>query len=113
MSRVLRSFIDIFGLLNRGRFQEKVDDHLEKAFEELAAQPDEKGEATVTLTFKLTRIGDRVDIKPAVKSKLPEEKGFSSTPLFAVDGGLSTQHPSQRDMFPRDAEERRRERDGA
>ena len=50
-----------------------------------------------------------------VKSKLPEDKAFSETPFWTLDGGLSVQHPSQTDMFagPRDAAERPRNQETA
>jgi hypothetical protein len=80
------------------------------AIASLENQPTEKGSATITLTVTLNFESGRLDIKPSVKSKLPEEKSFAGTPFWSHDGGLSTQHPSQADMFgPRDAEERQRE----
>ncbi|VTZ24052.1 hypothetical protein MPC1_16100002 [Methylocella tundrae] len=41
----------------------------------------------------------RLEIKPSIKSKLPEEKAFSGTPFWTHEGALSVQHPSQIDMF--------------
>ncbi len=103
-TRVIRSFIESLGLLSKGKFSEKCDEHFRKALEELEALPAGKGTATITLTLALTYEDGRLDLKPTVKSKLPEEKGFTGTPFWCVDGGLSTQHPSQHDMFgPRDA----------
>ena len=102
--RIIRTLPEMLGLLSRGRFVEKCDEHVRKAIEELQALPNEKGTATVTITLTLTYESDRLDLKPAVKSKLPEEKGFTGTPFWTVDGGLSTQHPSQLDLLgPRDA----------
>ena len=97
--RVIRSVIETMGLLSRGKFSEKCDEHFRKALEELEALPGEKGTATLTLTLTLTYESGRLDLKPSVKSKLPEEKGFTGTPFWTVDGGLSVQHPSQHDMF--------------
>lgn len=113
--RPIRSFVDMLALLSRGRFIEKLDEHLNTALETLEAIPSEKGSATITLAVTLNYDSGRIDIKPAVKSKLPEEKAFSGTPFWAVDGALSVQHPSQIDMFagPRDAEMRQRDRDMA
>lgn len=108
--RTLRRLTDILGLLSKGRFSEKCDEHFEEAMKTLEALPNEKGTATITLTLTLLYESGRIDIKPAIKSKLPEEKAFSSTPFWAHEGGVSTQHPSQADMFgPREASERIRE----
>ncbi len=103
-TRVIRNVLETMGLLSRGKFSEKCDEHFRKAVEELELLPGEKGTATITITLTLNFESGRLDLKPAVKSKLPEEKGFTGTPFWCVDGGLSVQHPSQHDMFgPRDA----------
>lgn len=111
--RPIRRFSEMLELLSRGKFTEKCDEHLNKAIETLEAMPDQKGVATLTLTITLNYQEGRLDAKPAVKSKLPDEKGFGGTPFWTVDGALSVQHPSQFDMFrgPQDADERRRDRD--
>lgn len=109
--RAIRRFVDMLGLLNRGRFVEKLDEHLNSALETLEALPGEKGKATITCVIDINFESGRLDIRPSVKSKLPEEKAFSETPFWAFEGGLSVQHPSQMDMFgPRDADERQRDR---
>lgn len=110
MSRIIRSFADTLGLLNRGRFVEKCDEHLAEALQTLEALPGEKGTATITVALTINYESGRLDIKPAIKSKLPEEKAFAGTPFWSHEGGLSVQHPSQIDMFgPRAAEERLRD----
>lgn len=101
--RLIRSTMTTLGLLNRGRFVERCDEHLTEAIAALEALPDGKGTATVTITLKVVQDGDRQTISPSVKSKLPEEKDFPGTVFWVVDGALSLQHPSQIDMFPRDA----------
>lgn len=111
-NRPIRRFTDMLGLLNRGRFVEKCDEHLAKAMAELEALPNEKGSATITVQITVNFESGRLDIKPTIKSKLPEEKGFNGTPFWAVDGALSVQHPSQTDMFVRDTADTR-ERDFA
>lgn len=104
MSRIIRSFTETTGLLSRGEFAGKCDEHLRKAIEALEDLPAEKGSATITVTLKLTYESGRLDIKPEIKSKLPDERGFSSSVFWTAEGGISTQHPSQLDMLgPRDA----------
>ena len=80
----------------------------------LDALPDGKGKVTLTVTLDIAFQEGRVDVKPSVKSKLPEEKSFGATPFWSMEGGFSVQHPSQSDMFagPRSAD-RDRERDSA
>lgn len=108
-ARNVKRFSELFELLSRGRFSEKVDEHLEKSIEALENTPDQRGTSTITIQLTFTYVDGRVDVKPSVKSKLPEEKGFNGTPFWAVDGELSVQHPSQSEMFsgPRDATDRR------
>jgi hypothetical protein len=108
-NRPIRRFADMLGLLNRGKFVEKCDEHLAEALTTLEALPGEKGTATLDVKITITFESGRLDIKPSVKSKLPEEKAFSGTPFWAVDGALSVQHPSQTDMFIRDTDQRERD----
>ena len=111
--RPIRRFTEMLSILSRGKFEEKLDEHMNNALQTLEALPGEKGVATLTVTITFNYESGRLDIKPVVKSKLPEEKGFSGTPFWSYEGGLSVQHPSQFDMFagPRDAAERVRDRD--
>jgi len=110
-SPVIRRFVGMLELLNRGRFIEKCDEHLQEAIRALDALPNEKGSVTMTVGITLTYESGRLEIKPSIKSKLPEEKAFSGTPFWTHDGALSVQHPSQIDMFagPRDARDRDRD----
>ena len=99
--RAIHRFTEMLGLLSRGKFVEKLDEHLADSIRTLEALPAEKGEATITITVKLVYESGRLDVRPSVKSKLPEEKGFTGTPFWAFENGLSVQHPSQMDMFTR------------
>jgi hypothetical protein len=109
--RPIRRFSEMLELLSRGKFTEKLDEHLNKAIETLEAMPDGKGAATITVAITLNYQEGRLDVKPSVKSKLPDEKGFGGTPFWTHEGALSVQHPSQFDMFsgPRPAEDRSRD----
>lgn len=115
MSRTIRSFVEMLGLLSRGRFCERLDEELTEAIAALEALPNEKGSATISVDISLHFQNGRLDIKPKVKAKLPEAAAFTDTPFWTFEGGLSVQHPSQIDMFggPRDAGERLRERESA
>jgi hypothetical protein len=110
---IFRTYTDLVGFLARGKFAERCNTHLGDALEALDNQPDGNGEITITVTMKIKCQDGRLDVIPTVKSKLPEEKGFSATPFWLVDGGFSVQHPSQADMFtPREVEPRRDRVDG-
>jgi hypothetical protein len=106
MGRKIKRMTEVLALLNRGRFAEALDAELTEAIETLEALTSEQGKATVTITLNLAFQSGRLDIAPAVKSKLPESKSFAATPFWATDGALSVEHPSQSDMFgPRGAAE--------
>lgn len=106
--RLIRSFNDALTINSRGRFRDKVDAELLRVIEALEAHPDDRAKAQLTVVFDMTYLNGRLDIKPSVRAKLPEDKGFPATPFWIVDGALSLEHPSQTDMFdgPRDAESR-------
>ena len=103
--RIIRDFRMVLETFPRGRLIERLDQKLIDCLDALAASPDETSKATLTVALELQRVGERVEIRPKVTVKLPEEKGVGSATLFAAEGGLSLQHPSQFDMFsgPREA----------
>lgn len=98
-SRLIRRFSEILGLLDRGQFEAKCSEAVAEAIESLKGQPGEKGKATVTVSLEIAFDQGLVNIKPSLKSKLPEARTFASTVLWATeDGALSAQHPSQVDL---------------
>lgn len=108
----IRSFNDMLATLNRGKFVEKLDEELARAIQALEGLPGEKGgKATITVTVDLAYNGDRMDLKPAVKLKLPESRAFTGTTFWPYENGLSVQHPSQYDLLagPREIEPRARD----
>nr|BDD43730.1 hypothetical protein 11 [Spirochaetaceae bacterium]BDD44754.1 hypothetical protein 12 [bacterium]BDD45567.1 hypothetical protein 16 [bacterium] len=100
MSRVLRSFREMMGLLSRGDYSRHCDSLLTDAIEALEACPADKCKAEITLKITLDYELGRIDIKAEAKSKLPETVKFMKTPFWAIDGQLSVEHPNQVDMFP-------------
>ncbi|MFC3693391.1 hypothetical protein [Chenggangzhangella methanolivorans] len=104
-SRPIRNFLELVGILQRGVVAEKLNEALATTVETLQALPGGKGKAVITLTVEVACDQDRIDVLPAIKCKLPEDKAFARTPFWAFEGALSTQHPSQMDMWgaPRDA----------
>jgi hypothetical protein len=111
--RLINSFPEIMGVFGREDVLGKLNEHLSNALAAIDDADGEKAKASVTMEITFRRDGDRVGIAPVIKSKLPEERGFSGTTAWLVDGKISLQHPSQIDMFsgPRDAVERQRDRD--
>lgn len=108
--RPIRKFLEVIGLLNRGKFAERLDAELAEAIQTLEAQPNEQGKATITVTVDLAFQSGMLQLTPKVKAKLPEGQGFSATPFWTVDGdALSVQHPNQMDMWTREAPARERD----
>ncbi len=99
MSRVLRTFRQMIGLLSRGDFDRKLNEEMAKCICALEDMPADKGTATMTVTIKLNYELGRIDIDPTVKTKLPETAKFMKTPFWALDGELSLEHPNQINMF--------------
>jgi|GEM_PF-5406217 hypothetical protein len=113
MSRVLRSFREMLGLVSRGDFSRHLDAKLTEAIEALEACPADKCKAEITVKITLDYELGRVDVKGEAKVKLPETAKFMKTPFWVVDGALSVEHPNQIEMFPRAAATREEEAAGA
>ncbi|TPM92703.1 hypothetical protein [Mesorhizobium sp. B2-1-3A] len=99
MSRVLRTFREMLGLLSRGDFSRHLDQQLNEAIAAVEACPADKCKAEITVKITLDYELGRIDIKVESKSKLPDTVKFMKTPFWAVDGQLSVEHPNQIDMF--------------
>ena len=56
-TKPIRSFTDLVGVLSRGRFSEKCDQHLTDAMQALDALPDGKGKVTLTVTLDIALSG--------------------------------------------------------
>ena len=100
MSRVLRTFREMMGLLSRGDFSRHCDQLMNEAIDALEASPADKCKAEITIKVSLEYELGRIDIKADAKSKLPDTVKFMKTPFWAIDGQLSVEHPNQIDMFP-------------
>lgn len=99
MSRVLRTFREMLGLLSRGDFSRHLDEQLNEAIAAVEACPADKCKAEITVKITLDYELGRIDVKAEVKTKLPDTAKFMKTPFWAIDGQLSVEHPSQIDMF--------------
>ena len=99
MSRMLRSFREMLGLVSRGEFSRHLDEKLNEALTALEECPSDKCKAEITVKVVLDYELGRIDIKPEAKVKLPETAKFVKTPFWVIDGQLSVEHPNQIDMF--------------
>lgn len=100
MSRVLRTFREMIGLLSRGDFSRHLDEKMHEAIEALEACPADKCKAEITVKIVFEYELGRIDVKGEAKSKLPDTAKFMKTPFWSIDGALSVEHPNQIDMFP-------------
>jgi len=105
MSRVMRTFREMIGLLSRGDFSSHLDEKLNEAVAALEECPADKCRAEITVKITLDYELGRIDVKAEAKSKLPDTAKFMKTPFWAIDGQLSLEHPNQIDMFPRPVSE--------
>jgi hypothetical protein len=99
MSRLLRSFREMLGLVSRGDFSRHLDGQLNEALAALENCPADKCKAEIAVKITLEYELGRIDIKTESKMKLPETAKFMKTPFWVIDGQLSTEHPNQIDMF--------------
>lgn len=100
MTRMLRTFREMIGLLSRGDFSRHLDERLNEAILALEECPADKCRAEITVKITLDYELGRIDVKAETKSKLPDTAKFMKTPFWAIDGQLSLEHPNQVDMFP-------------
>lgn len=99
MSRMLRTFREMIGLVSRGDFSRHLDEKLDEAVAALEACPADKCKAEITVKITLDYELGRIDVKGETKVKLPETARFMKTPFWVIDGRLSVEHPNQIDMF--------------
>lgn len=97
--RLIRRFSEVLALLSRGTFETACNAAVQEAIETLEAQPGEKGKAKVTIELDIAYQKGMVTLTPHLKSKLPESADFGQDVLWTHEGALSTQHPSQIDLF--------------
>lgn len=99
MSRTLRTFREMLGLVSRGDFSRHLDEKMTEALDALEQCPADKCKAELTVKVVFEYELGRIDIKPEVKIKLPDTAKFVKTPFWVIDGQLSVEHPNQIDMF--------------
>ena len=100
MSRMIRNFCEMLGLLSRREFSRRLDEELTLVLDALETMQADAGKAKITVEIVFSYELGRIDIIPTFKTKLPETAKFMKTPFWTIDGALSVQHPNQIDMFP-------------
>lgn len=105
---IIHDFLQAIGLIGRGRTHEKLNDEMARLIQAMQDHPEDKASGSITLTMKFTKLVDRIDLQPEIKTVLPKEKGLASATFWPAEGGLSVEHPSQHDMFggPRETSSR-------
>lgn len=105
---IIRDATQIVGLIDDGDLAQELSDELRKAVAAVKEAAGRKGKAKAAITLKvdieceagvLTLSGD-------VAAKLPKRKRGASMYWALDDGGISTEHPQQMNMFPRDVSTR-------
>src|SRR3954470_4841765 len=96
--RLIRSFAETLGLLDRGAFNYKCNTALTETIENLEGQPTEKCKASISITLDIAFDKGMMSVTPSIKSRLPEPERSGATIFWAHEGALSTQHPSQIDL---------------
>lgn len=99
--------LTLLGMLERGDAAAALNTELAKAVTTLndmsLARPKVELKGKLTLTVDLVVEDGSIEITCGIKTKLPEEPRSKSFFFLTADGKISTEHPRQRDMFPRDA----------
>ena len=104
----IRDPLVIIGSLERGDVTASLNEEITKVLKALqeAAGPKSKARGCVSLSLKFEVQGQSCSIEADISSKVPKAQRSSSLFFVTQDGALSTEHPTQLAMFPRDASER-------
>ena len=107
----IRDATQIIGMLERGDLAAALTEELSKVVEACreAAGPKTKAKGQVTLKIEIEVEGVQITLTGDIGSKTPKAPRAGSIYFLAPDGAISTEHPQQMDMFPRDAAGRRQE----
>ena len=106
---IIREAQMFLGVLEDGQLTRDLSETMKDVLVDLVEHAGPKGKAkgSVSLQVNFTVSGGTVEITSDLKSKKPKESRASTVLFVLPDGSLSTDHPKQMSMFPRDAEERR------
>jgi hypothetical protein len=106
----IRDLNTLVGMIDRGLLiregNEKLADVLETLTALSAEQPKKKVKGKVTLEVDIEVVNGVATISARVKAKKPEPERGTSLFWLTSDGQLTTEHPQQISMFPRDTGEK-------
>lgn len=110
MSGVIKDPQILLGMIERGELVVALVDEVESVIHRCQDAAGNKGKAKgkVTLTLAIEIEGSTCTIHSDLASKAPKPVRESSLFFVTGDGKLSTEHPQQISMFPRDADADRR-----
>ena len=95
----------LIGMLENGEFNDELTKKSEETFSELLDMSNEspktklKGEITIKLSLEVSN--GMITINGDIATKTPKRSRRSSVYWITENGKLSTEHPQQHDMFPR------------
>lgn len=98
----------IVGLIDDGDLSEEFSTELRRVIAAVKERAGPKGKANGSITLKLSikAEGGIVTIDGDVAAKAPKPKRGASMFWALDDGRISTEHPQQMNMFPRDVSAR-------
>ena len=104
----LRDAATILSSLDGGEVLRKLSAEMTAALvaldEDTGRRPKAKAKGSVTLKVSFEVENGMVNVGAEISSKLPKPTVPSSFFWLLADGALSTDHPKQIDMFPREVE---------
>lgn len=114
--KIIRDADTLIGVLEQGDLKSDLNTEIAKLVGKLHGlsedRPDKKFSASLTLKMNFSAENGMVTISNDIATKLPKQPRRLDIFWTTEDGGLSTEHPAQRDMFggPRVIEGERRSR---
>lgn len=97
----IRQANEIIGMLERGDLNADLSNEIQRVLKELidGAPPKGKLKGSVQVKLSFTVDSGSVEIEAAIESKLPKRARSRDFYFVTPEGGLSTEHPRQQDMF--------------
>lgn len=100
--KAIRQFTELVGIVERGDAAQDMTIEIEKVIQgcrDAADSPKAKVKGEVTLKLSFVVEGQYLEIKADISSKIPKIKRGSTTLFLSKDGAITTEHPSQSDLF--------------
>lgn len=105
---IVREGTQMVGMIDDGDLAREFTEEFQKvnAAVREAAGPKGKAKGSITLKIDIEAAGGTVTFSGEVVPKAPKKKRGSSMYWVMPDGSISTEHPQQMNMFPRDVNAR-------